>query len=100
MKSCVITTRGAASDTRTILPDSPSAVSPSSHPLLIVNADDLGWNRGATDLTIASFGAGQVTSATALVHMEDSERAATLAREHDLPTGLHLNLSDPFTGTE
>jgi predicted glycoside hydrolase/deacetylase ChbG (UPF0249 family) len=65
-----------------------------------VNADDLGWNRGATDLTIASFGAGQVTSATALVHMEDSERAAALALENGLPTGLHLNLSDPFTGTE
>lgn len=72
-------------------------MSSSSKPLLIVNADDLGWNAEATDRTIEAFAAGQITSSTALVHMEDSERAAALAREHELPTGLHLNLTDPFT---
>ncbi len=66
--------------------------------LLIVNADDFGWNRDATDRTVECFAAGQITSTTALVNMEDSERAAELGREHGFPIGLHLNLTDPFTG--
>lgn len=69
----------------------------SKSPLLIVNADDFGWNRGATDLTAECFAAGQITSTTALMYMEDSDRAAALALERDFPVGLHLNLTDPFT---
>jgi len=69
----------------------------SNSPLLIVNADDFGWNRGATDLTVECFAAGQITSTTALMYMEDSDRAAAIAVERDLPVGLHLNLTDPFT---
>jgi predicted glycoside hydrolase/deacetylase ChbG (UPF0249 family) len=72
----------------------------SDTPLLIVNADDFGWNRGATDLTLGCFGAGQITSTTALVNMEDSERAAELGREGGFPIGLHLNLTDPFSGPD
>lgn len=70
---------------------------PSQTPLLIVNADDFGWNRDATDLTLECFAAGRITSTTALMHMEDSDRAAPLAQAAGLPTGLHLNLTDPFT---
>jgi chitin disaccharide deacetylase len=66
-------------------------------PRLIVNADDFGWNRHATDRTIEAFAAGRITSTTAMVHMEDSDRAATLGQEAGLPTGLHLNLTDPYT---
>lgn len=66
-------------------------------PLLIVNADDFGWNRPTTDATLEAFGAGRITSATALMFMEDSERAAGLALEAGLPVGLHVNLTDPFT---
>ena len=33
-----------------------------------------------------------------MVFMADSERAAKLARAADLDAGLHLNLSEPFTG--
>lgn len=69
----------------------------SNSPLLIVNADDFGWNRGATDLTAECFAARQITSTTALMYMEDSDRAAELALTRDFPVGLHLNLSDPFT---
>lgn len=69
----------------------------SNSPLLIVNADDFGWNRGATDLTAECFAAGQITSTTALMYMEDSDRAAELALARDIPVGLHLNLTDPFT---
>ena len=72
----------------------------SDTPLLIVNADDFGWNRGATDLTVECFGAGQITSTTALVNMEDSERAAELGRAGGFPIGLHLNLTDRFTGRD
>lgn len=31
-----------------------------------------------------------------MVHMADSERAASLARERALPVGLHLNVVEPF----
>jgi len=73
---------------------------PSETPLLIVNADDFGYDREATDLTLACFGAGQLTSATAMMHMGDDSRAAALALEHDLPTGLHLNFTEPFSDGE
>ena len=33
-----------------------------------------------------------------MVFMEDSERAAELAKENELDVGLHLNFSEPFTG--
>lgn len=72
----------------------------SDESLLIVNADDLGWEPTMTDLTIEAFGAGRISSATWLAHMADSERAAEVARDHGLPTGLHLNLTDPYTGND
>lgn len=64
--------------------------------MLIVNADDLGASVSATDPVIAAFDAGLITSASAMVWMDDSERAAELAREHRLPVGLHLNLTHPL----
>jgi chitin disaccharide deacetylase len=68
----------------------------STTPLLIVNADDLGYNRPATDTTAECFRAGRITSATAMVYMQDSDRAAEVALEIGLPVGLHLNLTEPF----
>jgi chitin disaccharide deacetylase len=73
---------------------------PSDTQLLIVNADDFGHDREATDLTIACFGAGQISSATTMVHMADSTHAAELGLEHTLPTGLHLNFTEPFNAAE
>jgi predicted glycoside hydrolase/deacetylase ChbG (UPF0249 family) len=69
----------------------------SGTPILIVNADDFGWDPEATDRAMEAFAAARITSATALVHMEDSDRAARLALEAGLPVGLHLNLTDRFT---
>src|SRR5436853_36393 len=66
--------------------------------LLIVNADDLGYDAPTTDAILESFRRGAITSATAMMHMADSERAARLARESGIPAGLHLNLIEPFTG--
>jgi predicted glycoside hydrolase/deacetylase ChbG (UPF0249 family) len=68
----------------------------SGTPVLIVNADDLGYNRPTTDAVAECFRAGRITSATAMVYMADSDRAAQMAREMDLPVGLHVNLSEPF----
>lgn len=64
--------------------------------LLIVNADDWGLRPDVTDAALEGYRAGRLTSATALVHMEDAPRAAALAQEHGLPVGLHLNLTFPY----
>ena len=66
--------------------------------MLIINADDFGQNRLATDRILAGFRHGSVTSTSAMVFMEDSERAAGLANEAGLDTGLHLNFTQRFTG--
>jgi predicted glycoside hydrolase/deacetylase ChbG (UPF0249 family) len=66
--------------------------------MLIINADDYGRNTTATDNTLRCFTRGGVTSASAMVFMEDSERAARLAFEYGLDTGLHLNFTLPFDG--
>lgn len=67
-------------------------------PLLIINADDWGRSIEETDAALECFRAGRLTSATAMVHMADSARAAEIARIEGLPIGLHLNLSQPFDG--
>jgi chitin disaccharide deacetylase len=68
--------------------------------LLIVNADDWGGFREGTDAIERCFATGAISSTTAMVHMADSRRAAELAREHGRPTGLHLNLTQPFDAPE
>jgi predicted glycoside hydrolase/deacetylase ChbG (UPF0249 family) len=64
--------------------------------MLIVNADDFGASTGTSDPIIDLFGERVLSSASAMVRMRDSARAASLARERALPTGLHLNLTLPF----
>jgi hypothetical protein len=68
----------------------------SRHGLLIVNADDWGGFREGTDAIESCFAIGAISSTTAMVHMADSHRAAELARERERPTGLHLNLTQPY----
>jgi predicted glycoside hydrolase/deacetylase ChbG (UPF0249 family) len=65
--------------------------------LLIVNADDWGGERGTTDAILETFQAGRVTSTSGMVYMADSDRAAAVARRSNLPVGLHLNLTQPFS---
>jgi len=67
---------------------------------IIVNADDWGSNSFITDRTLACVLAGAVSSVSAMVFMEDSERAAALAVEHGVDTGLHLNLTTPFSAPQ
>jgi predicted glycoside hydrolase/deacetylase ChbG (UPF0249 family) len=71
--------------------------SPPRQGLLIVNADDLGLNEKATTAIIECFRRGRISSATAMVWMEDSRRAGELAGAAALPVGLHLNLTLPFS---
>ena len=66
--------------------------------MLIVNADDLGRLKVATDTTLACHAAKRITATSAMVFMEDSERAAELALASGIDVGLHINLSERFTG--
>jgi predicted glycoside hydrolase/deacetylase ChbG (UPF0249 family) len=66
--------------------------------MLIINAGDWGRSVGETDAAFTCFRAGTLTSVSAMVFMRDSERAAAVAQELELDVGLHLNLSEPFTG--
>lgn len=71
-----------------------------STPLLIINADDLGLDAAPTDAILECFRSGAISSSTALVWMRDSDRAAELARRERIPTGLHLNLIEPYTAPD
>jgi chitin disaccharide deacetylase len=64
---------------------------------LIVNADDWGCDRATTDRILDCIRQRKVSSASGMVFMEDSERAATLAGEHNVDVGIHLNFTTPYT---
>ena len=65
--------------------------------MLIINADDWGRSAEETDVTLACYKQGRITSTSAMVFMKDSERAADLARSNDIDVGLHLNFAERFT---
>ena len=67
--------------------------------MIIVNADDWGRSRAETDAALACYRAGSISSATAMVFMQDSERGADLANEAGIDVGLHLNLTQQFSGS-
>src|SRR5712691_2335728 len=64
---------------------------------LIVNADDWGRTRETTDRTEECARRGAVSSVSAMVYMEDSERAARVALERGIEAGLHINFTTPFS---
>jgi predicted glycoside hydrolase/deacetylase ChbG (UPF0249 family) len=68
--------------------------------LLIVNADDWGRTTETTDRIAECVRQGTVTSVSAMVFMEDSERAAAMARARGIEAGLHLNLTTPLSGAK
>ena len=66
--------------------------------MLIINADDWGRSVMETDAALRCYKAGRITSVSAMVFMDDSKRAAKLAKDHQLDdVGLHLNFSEEFT---
>jgi hypothetical protein len=64
---------------------------------LIVNADDWGRDQENTERTFECVCHGTVSSVSAMVFMEDSERAAGMACEHGIDSGLHLNFTKTFS---
>ena len=66
--------------------------------MLIINADDFGKNHICTDRILSCFQKRRVTSTSAMMFMEDSERFAELALENDIDIGLHLNFTSKFNG--
>jgi hypothetical protein len=67
---------------------------------LIVNADDWGRTRDTTDRIADCIGHGTVSSTSAMVFMEDSQRAADMARERRVDVGLHLNFTTAFSAPQ
>jgi predicted glycoside hydrolase/deacetylase ChbG (UPF0249 family) len=84
--------------TPTISAPRPTAVAPHAG-LLIMNADDWGRNRLTTARILDCCLQGAVSSVSAMVFMEDSERAAAIAREQGIEAGLHLNFTTQFSGS-
>jgi predicted glycoside hydrolase/deacetylase ChbG (UPF0249 family) len=65
--------------------------------LLIINGDDWGRDTGTTDRMFECVAHGTVSSVSAMVLMEDSERAAAIAKERGIDAGLHLNFTSRFS---
>lgn len=64
---------------------------------LVVNADDWGRDKRTTDAIRNCVDCGSVGATSAMVFMEDSERAAEVAGECGVDVGLHLNLTTTFS---
>jgi predicted glycoside hydrolase/deacetylase ChbG (UPF0249 family)/glycosyltransferase involved in cell wall biosynthesis len=77
--------------------DRQNAQEPNTTSPVILNADDWGMRASATDRILDCVMGRFISSTSAMVFMADSERAADLARRHNLDVGLHLNLTAPFT---
>lgn len=67
--------------------------------MLIITADDYGKDKLTTNNILSCGNNRRISSASAMVFMEDSMRAASLAGESDLEIGLHLNFTALFTGS-
>jgi hypothetical protein len=67
--------------------------------VLIINADDWGCDTETTDRILECVAPGAVSAVSAMVFMQDSERAASIAHERGVEAGLHLNFTTPFTGS-
>lgn len=65
--------------------------------MLILNADDWGFDALTTRRVLDCVDGGAISSVSAMVFMEDSEAAAALARDRGIDAGLHLNLDTPFS---
>lgn len=65
--------------------------------MIIINADDWGRSRNETDAALLCYKTGRITSVSAMVFMEDSYRAAKLAKDLGIEVGLHLNFDQRFT---
>ena len=67
--------------------------------MLIITADDYGKAPNVTEGILKCFSEKRITSASAMVFMDDSKRAASLAISAGMEVGLHLNFTSPFDGS-
>jgi len=67
--------------------------------MLIINADDWGRDAQTTDRIHDCAKEGTISSVSAMVFMEDSQRAAAIANEQDIHAGLHLNFTTEFNSS-
>jgi predicted glycoside hydrolase/deacetylase ChbG (UPF0249 family) len=65
--------------------------------VLVINADDWGRDRDTSERTLECVRCGSISSVSAMVFMEDSERAAAIALKEGIDVGLHLNFTTPFS---
>ncbi len=68
--------------------------------VLIINADDWGRDRETTDRIFECVSRKRVSSASGMVFMEDSARAAAIARDQAVDVGLHLNFTTSFSAPD
>src|SRR5690348_835156 len=70
--------------------------------MLIVNADDLGYDAPTNAAIIESFKLGLCSSATLMANMEGFQEACELVHQYGLEehVGVHLNLSEGIPLTE
>ncbi|MGZ8906040.1 MAG: ChbG/HpnK family deacetylase [Methylobacter sp.] len=68
--------------------------------MLIVNADDLGRNNLATERILECYAQRRITSATAMVFMDNCERASDTILESGIDLGLHLNFTSPYDSSK
>ena len=68
--------------------------------MLIITADDLGKDVLSTNNCMDCHRKKRITTASILVFMDDTERAAELAVQEGLETGLHLNLVLPYSSPD
>ena len=80
--------------------DDSSRMNKANQAVVIMNADDWGWNDEATNRIFDCIRRNAVSSVSAMVFMGGSARAAALACEHGVDAGLHLNFTTPLTGSE
>jgi chitin disaccharide deacetylase len=68
--------------------------------MLYINADDWGRSRAETNSIRECIEHGAVGSTSAMVFMEDSERAGDVAGEIRATIGFHVNFTEAFTSRD
>ncbi|KAF1388764.1 hypothetical protein PFLUV_G00066020 [Perca fluviatilis] len=71
-----------------------SAIMPQPRMMLVVTGDDFGYCPRRNQGIVESFQAGGISNVSLLVNASAAKEAADLAKRHNIPMGLHANLSE------
>ncbi|KAM8760979.1 carbohydrate deacetylase isoform 2-T2 [Acanthopagrus schlegelii] len=69
---------------------------PQPRMMLVVTGDDFGYCPRRNQGIVECFQAGGISNVSLLVNASAAKEAADLAKRHDIPIGLHANLSEGF----